>query len=65
MFSWSYGDQFGDLSRSIIRLPTVLGFLETLGFKTKTVSALTSLEAVLIVASGLQGDTLAAFGEPH
>lgn len=65
MCSWNFSYQFGDLSRSIIRLPTVLGFLETLGFRTKTVSALTSQEAVLNVASGLQGDTLAIFGELH
>lgn len=61
----SFGYQFWDLSRSIIRLPTVLDFLETLGFRTKTASALTSLEAALHVASDLQGDTLTVLGEPH
>lgn len=38
------------------RLPRILGFLKTLGLGTKIVSALTSLEGVLKVASGLQGD---------
>lgn len=57
MCFWSFDYQFEDLTRSIIWLPRTLGFLETLGFRTKIVSTLTSLEAVLNVASDLQGDS--------
>lgn len=64
-FLWFLGFsyQFWDLSRSIIKLPRILGFLKTLGIRIKIVSALTRLEAVLNMASGLQGDSSPIFWE--